>query len=221
MKRPNSFKPARLAFVAACTMLCAVTSQAGTLSFEVDINTSPLLNNLNGPFSLDFQLNPGTGAATNTVNLTNFAFTAGSATGSPSLSGNATGSLGSSVSLSDASDTFSEFYQGFAATTTHISFDASVTENVDPTTPDAFVMAILDKNLFNIPTTGLGDSLLLLNINASNLSLANVQTFSSTSPDAGATVTASPEPGTLGMGLAAGLIALGWRARRRTALKKN
>ena len=116
MKRPNSFKPARLAFVAACTMLCAVTSQAGTLSFEVDINTSPLLNNLNGPFSLDFQLNPGTGAATNTVNLTNFAFTAGSATGSPSLSGNATGSLGSSVSLSDASDTFSEFYQGFAAT---------------------------------------------------------------------------------------------------------
>ena len=217
------FKPARLVFVAACTLLCAATSQAGTLSFQVDVNTAPLLGNPNGPFSLDFQLNPGTGAATNSVSLYNFAFTSGNATGSPTLIGNAAGSLTSSVSLNDASDTNSEFFQGFSATTTHITFDATLTENVDPTTPDAFVMAVLDNNLFNIPTPGLGDSLLLANISVSNLSLANFQKFTSTSPDAGVTVSVSPtpEPGTLGMGLAAGLIALGSFARRRFALPKN
>jgi hypothetical protein len=59
-------------------------------------------------------------------------------------------------------------------------------------------MAIIDSGLSNTPTTGLGDSLLLVNIGSSPLHFSDIQLFSSASPDAGVTVVATPEPGTLG-----------------------
>jgi hypothetical protein len=200
----------------ALTVGGALTGHAATLSFQVNVNTASLIGNPNAPYSLDFQLNQGTGAATNTVALSHFVFTAGNPTGSPTRIGGVTGDLTSSVFLTDATNPANEFFQGISGGTTRIAFDVSMTDNVDPTTPDAFVMAILDKSLGNIPTTGLGDSLLLVNIDVSNLSLANVQTFTSTSPDAGVTVTVTPEPGTLGMVVAVGLIALGRRVRRKS-----
>jgi hypothetical protein len=218
MTRHNIFKTAQVALFGACTMLCASTGQAGTLSFHVDVNTSSIVGNPNGPFSLDFQLN-GVGPASNTVTLDDFTFTGGAPTGSPSLFGNATGNLGSTVSLNDAGSANNEFFEGFSASTTEIQFDALVTENVNTPTPDAFVMAVLDDNLFNIPTTSAGgdDSLLLLNISQSNLNLGSFQTARSTAPDAGVTVgvTITPEPGTLGMFLSASLLAAGWIALRR------
>ncbi len=199
-------------------MLCASAGQAATLSFHVGVNTSSLVGNANGPFSLDFQLN-GVGPATNTVTLDDFSFTGGTPTGAPSLFGNATGDLGSTVSLNDAGSADNEFFQGFTAGTTEIQFDASITENVNAGTPDAFAMAILDNNLLNIPTTGAFDSLLELDISQSNLGVGNVQTATSTAPDAGVTVDVTapaPEPGTLGMFLSAGLLAAGWISLRRT-----
>lgn len=222
MNRYSSLKLTRAIFAGVLTVLCAATGRAGTLSFQVNINTASLVGNPNAPYSLDFQLNQGAGAVTNSVALSDFVFTAGSPTGSPTRIGGVTGDLSSSVFLTDTANAFNEFFQGFSGGTTMIAFDVSMTTNVDPTTPDAFVMAILDKGLGNIPTTGLGDSLMLVNIDVSNPSLAKVQTFTSTSPDAGVTVTvtATPEPGTLGMALAAGLIALGWSVRRKRAAIK-
>jgi hypothetical protein len=78
-------------------------------------------------------------------------------------------------------------------------------------------MAVLDSGLNNIATTGLGDSLMLVNITASNLSLSDVQTFTSTRPNAGVTVaaTATPEPGTLYLLAGAGLSVLAWSKRSR------
>ena len=219
MNRYSSLNLARAIFAGALTVLCAATGRAGTLSFQVNINTASLVGNLNAPYSLDFQLNQGAGAATNSVALNHFVFTAGNPTGSPTRIGGVTGDLSSSVFLTDTANAFNEFFQGFSGGTTLIAFDVSMTTNVDPATPDAFIMAILDRGLGNIPTTGLGDSLMLVNIDVSNLSLARVQTFTSTSPDAGVTVTAvtaAPESGTLGMALAAGLIALGWSVRRKS-----
>jgi hypothetical protein len=58
-------------------------------------------------------------------------------------------------------------------------------------TPDAFVFAILDKTLSNIPTTGLGDSLLLINLNSLSPS---AQTFSGTGAFSGVTVAAIAIP---------------------------
>jgi hypothetical protein len=199
-------------------MLFAATAQAGTFSFHVDVNTSSLVGAPNGPFSLDFQLN-GTGA--NTATITNFSFTGGSPltdpTFGPAYNNGASGSLGSSVVLTDAASFFNEFFQGFSAGTREISFDAILTENVAAPTPDAFSMAILDNNALNIPTTGPADNLLQVNIANPALSASDIQRFTSTSP-AGVTVTASPEPGTLAMGIAAALITAGWRARRKRLL---
>ena len=224
MRLQVSFKPFRPLLACACALLSVSAIQAATVNFSVDLNVASLAGNGNGPFSLDFQLNQGAGAVINAVTLGNFSFVGGTPTGSATLTGGATGDLGSTVSLTDSANPFNEFFQGFSAGTTDILFDGSITTNVDPTTPDAFSMAVLDGSLFNIPTTGLGDSLLLVNIAAVNLSSADFQTFTSTSPDSGVTVTATitPEPGTVGMALIAGLMALGCGARARTAgLLKN
>ncbi len=208
----------RALLITACATLAAATSQAAILSFHVDVNTSSLVANPNGPFSLDFQLNDGGGTVTNVVSLTNFVFTNGAPLGAANLIGGATGSLGSSVTLTDALFFSNEFFQGFSAATTHIGFNVSITENVEPGIPDAFSMAILDSGLSNIPTTGLGDSLLVVNIGSTPLHFSDIQLFSSTAPDSGVTVSATPEPGSLGLVLGSGLIAIGWSVRRKNAV---
>jgi hypothetical protein len=208
----------RALLMTACAMLAAATSQAAILSFHVDVNTSSLVGNPNGPFSLDFQLNDGGGTVTNMVSLSNFIFTSGAPVGAATRIGGATGDLSSGVTLTDALFFSNEFFQGFSATTTHIGFNVSITENVEPGIPDAFSMAILDSGLSNIPTTGLGDSLLLVNIGSTPLHFSDIQLFSSTAPDGGVTVAATPEPGSLGLVLGSGLIALGWSIRRKYAV---
>ena len=206
----------------ACVLLGASLSQAGQFSFHVDVDTSSLVGSPDGPFSLDFQLNQGSGTATNSVTLDDFSFTGGTPTGAPNLFGGATGDLSSSVMLTDASNPFNEFFQGFSAGTTNIGFDVALTTDVDPTIPDSFAMAILDSGTNNITTAGLGDSLMLVNITSSNVSFSDVQTFASTGANAGVTVaatpvtvTATPEPGSLFLLAGAGLIALASGARKR------
>ena len=68
-----------------------------------------------------------------------------------------------------------------------------MTTNLTPT-PDAFSFAILDSNLFNIQTNGLGDALLLFNIKP-NPVLADLQTFRPVGVGLTAVTTAAvPEP---------------------------
>jgi hypothetical protein len=190
---------------------------ASTINFHVALNTSPLVGNASGPFALDFALIDGSGslAVPNTVTASNFTFAGGGPTGSPMLTGGATGSLAGGVTLSDGAAFLNEFFQTFTAGSA-IGFDVLMTGNVDPgPTPDAFSFAILDRNLQNLPTTGLGDSLVLVNISRTSLSLSDVQTFSTTSP-AGITATASPipEPASL-VFLASGLLSVRLRRSRK------
>ena len=175
-------------FAGVCITICATPGYAESVSYQVDVDTSSLVGDVNAPFSLDFQLNQGSGLATNTVTLSNFSFTNGSVAGSPNLFGDVTGDLSSSIMLTDATIPFNEFFQSFSIGTTAIDFDVTMTTNVDPITPDSFAMAILNSALANIATTGLGDSLMLVNITASNLTLSDVQTFTSIAPDGGVTV---------------------------------
>jgi hypothetical protein len=192
---------------------------ATSISFHVQVNTAPLIGNSSAPFSLDFALTDGSGtlAGPNTVFINDFTFGGGSPAGAPTLTGGVSGSLASSVTLSDSASFFNELFQPFTPGSS-LGFDVTMTTNADPVSPDAFAFAILDKNLFNLPTTGLGDSLLLANITP-GLTRAGVQAFSTTAP-AGVAVSVAavpaPEPATLllvGTGLAAA-------ARRRWGQRK-
>jgi hypothetical protein len=114
---------------------------------HVQINTAPLVGNAFGPFAVDVQLTDGSGAgdANNSVTLSALTFGAGQATGSPLLLGGASGDLGSSVVLTDATF-FNEFTQTFQPGAA-LGFDLSFTTNVDAgTIPDGITFALLDAN---------------------------------------------------------------------------
>jgi len=82
-----------------------------------------------------------------------------------------------------------------------------LTTNVNSPTPDAFSFAILDTSLFNIPTTGLGDTLVFVNIDGASPA---VQLSVGTGNFAG--VVAVPEPDMLLM-LSFGLGVIGLARR--------
>jgi hypothetical protein len=140
--------------------------------YDVSIDTSALIGNAAGPFSLDFQFTDGsgTGDGNNTVTLGNFTFGAGSATGSPTTAGAVSGDLTSGVSLTD-SDFFNEFTQTFTPGNV-LTFTLELTTNVDAGgVPDEFSFAILDNTDSEIPTLGTFDNLLLVDIDSSQPTL--------------------------------------------------
>lgn len=214
MKTKNLLKYT-LAITAGLLMTDAASHAA---SYHVDINTAALdlaPANANAPFSLDFQFNDGGLLNNNTATITNFTYGGGSATGSPTLFSGALGNIGSTVTLNNSS-AFQELYQTFTVGTL-LGFDVTLTENLDGSTPDSFVVAILDSSLANIATNGIGDSLLHADISqTSPLTLAQLNLASGTGDYAGVTVVATPEPGSLAC-LASGATLLLCFRRRPTA----
>lgn len=151
--------------------LIAVAVAAGSVlsaaagDYDVTIDTSALIGNPSAPFSLDFQLNDGagTGSNQNWAGVSLFNFGGGSATGSATIFGGAAGDLVSGISFHTTS-AFNELYQAFTPGST-LSFHISLSETAPSTgTPDSFSFAILDQSLSNIPTTGIADTLLEVDI---------------------------------------------------------
>ena len=193
-------------------LLLAPLACATPGAYDITINTAPLIGQASGPFSLDFQLNDGSGSAdaNNTANIGGFFYFGGSATGGATLSGGASGDLVSGVQLTETS-AFNELYQGFTPGST-LTFHVSLTLNADAgVTPDVFTFGILDSSLFNIPTTASDNSLFTITINGASPTFA---TASGT--DIPVTVTAVPEPGFWAVAAGGLLLAFGtWRRVRR------
>jgi hypothetical protein len=214
MKMLNHSKSLFALVAAASTFVAAHSADAAF--FHVTVDTSALIGNLDD-YALDFTLTGGNPFA-NTVTLSNFTFTGGGAANSnpaASTTGLASGSLGTSVTLSDSSVSFfNEFFQGFTVGNT-VAFDVNISTNANGPTPDSFAFSILDGELFAIPTNGgPADALLTIDLTGAN---PTVSTYSSIGGETGGvTVSVVPEPGSaLLLGL--GTMALGLVRRRRAA----
>ena len=145
----------------------------GDLMFNVTLDTSGLVGHPAGPFYIDFQLNDGSSSfarGINTATISAFTFgEGGKPTGSPNLFGGAQGNLTTSVTLTDDTAFYNEFFQSFTPGSI-LSFSVSLTARVDPgETPDAFSFSILDSLLSPIPTTNFADAFLFININSIKL----------------------------------------------------
>jgi len=137
-------------------------------TFTVSIDTSSLMGNAAGPFSLDFQFTDGSGAddGNNTAALYNFMFGMGSLTGSPTTVGTVSGNIATGFSLTDSSF-LNELTQSFTPGNA-LTFQISLTTNVDAGgVPDEFTFAILDSSGAAIPTLGPFDTLLIADIDSS------------------------------------------------------
>ena len=122
--------------------------------YNVSLNTSALVGQ--GTFNLDLQFNDGSGTAdgNNSLTLNSFLFGGGSASGAPTLAGGASGTVGTSVSLTDSAF-FNEFLQAFIAGSS-LSFQLTLNSNLIDAgpTPDLFTLAILDSSFVGLPTLG-------------------------------------------------------------------
>ncbi len=112
--------PLTLAAALGLLAIAAVPASANPdLNLTVTVDTSSLVGNAGGPFSLDFQLIDGSGIGdgNNSALLTNFNFGGGAALGTPTWNdfggSGVSGDLGSSVSLTDSDLPLDEFYQEF------------------------------------------------------------------------------------------------------------
>ncbi len=210
------------AVLLSAAAFCMLTSTARAtplpnLTYSVTLDLSSLGLNPNGPFSLDFQLNTGSGNVSNTVTLSNFVFTGGSASGTPDFTfGTESGSLATSLVLSNAGSG-SEFTEAFSSGVTQITFNVSQTPNSEVVTSgtpidDEFVADIQDVNLSYVPTTDPSGANTLvesaLNETATGTSIAgHVNEYS-------LEVVSAPEPSSYAM-MIGGLVALGVMLRRR------
>jgi hypothetical protein len=207
----------------------AQTSRANS-SYLVDINTSALLGtdaSLSGPFSLEFLLQAGSlPSVSNTVTLSGFTFTGGSAVGSlTDLTGgsNFSGSTSSSITMtSSTAHPTNDIGQGFSAGTSDIKFNVNLTNNLTGTSPEGFFISIDDSSGFWIPTTAPdGTSLLVDSFGSSDPANNAISVYESSgvSPaghdTSGVTLTA-PEsgPGLWVLAALAGTVTLVRRSRK-------
>lgn len=127
-------------------IILSPASSATTL-YSVSLNTSDLVGNAAGPFTLDFILRDGSGNANNTVHLIDFNFLEGSFT---------------------LTDTSSPNERILFPALSKLSFRIDTTNNLDSPTPDSLIFRILDRNSNPIPTTDLtmSDTFLTLALNS-------------------------------------------------------
>src|SRR5271170_374614 len=145
------------------TCACALSSAPAiraSAEYQVTVNTTSLIGNVNAPYYVDFQLNSGGGPFDNTATVNNFNFGGGSPSpvGSAIVYlGNPSGDLSTGFSLTcvpgaTSTSAFNEIAQQFNPGST-LSFDVTLTDNAGVHAPDAFIFSIDDGSTYQIPTT--------------------------------------------------------------------
>ena len=189
-----------LAVLAAPALLHADT-------YTVNLNTAPVSGS---SFTLLFQITDGSGSpGNNMVSLSGFNFGAGgSATGTATLTGGASGDIASGFGLTDT-DFVNTIEQTFTAGSS-LDFTVQLSDNLEQPTPDEFAFSIEE-----ISTTDPGGALTVIDIGQAPLTFSASGNGNASDQIGSPTVESSvPEPATLLL-LATGL--LGAKLARRRA----
>ena len=118
-----------------CLALVAGATQ-GAITYNVSLDTTPLIGNTNGPFYVDFRMTDGSGGTdpNNWATISNISFGGGTATSTPlptnGFNGTPAGDLYGTVSLTD-NVLFTQFQQPFTPGT-NLTFQLQLTTNGDP-----------------------------------------------------------------------------------------
>jgi hypothetical protein len=157
-----------------CLIVCALWLVEAPVCradrFHVTVDTSVLIGHSAGPFFIDFQLNDGRGVGdeNHTATIDNFSFAGGSTADTPLPAiGGVSGSLSTSLKITD-SEFLNQFTQQFTPGGM-LSFDVDLTTGLNTTSAAVgFSFAILDRTLAPLPTVGLADALVFVNVDAEN-----------------------------------------------------
>ncbi len=208
-------KITRLALLLSALSLLTLGSAKATtfpdLTYNVTLNLANLAGYMaNAPISLDLQLAQGSGNVSNTVTLSSFVFTGGTASATPNFTtGGESGSLGSSLVLTDTS-LDNEYATALSSGVTSISFHVDQTPNSEEVTsgtavPEQFNVYLIDSALNYVPTTDPTGADTLVSSDLGTNATVNQYTI------------AAPEPGTTALLLAGGAL-VGMVALRRRLL---
>jgi len=180
-------------FIASLLWFASVAS-AGTITYEVTVNTSSIAGTAG---SLDFNFNPGP-LVTQAASLQILGFSSdGTLAGSPTLTGDISGALPLTLTF-DNGTAFNDYFEGFTYGTSLV-FDvylygpALSSPDGTSTSGSTFAFSMFSNAAGTIPvlTTDLADGFAF----TVDVNLDGTTTVTNFSPETSITVSAVPEPG--------------------------
>lgn len=201
-----------LSLLAALAAFTAAAHADSFVNFRVNFNFSGLAGS--APYGLEVDLTDAqTLFGTSTVTLGNFTVNGGAFSGATTLTGLATGALGSSVTLTaNGSTALSFLSRDFGSGVTSLSFDVAATSDQSVAAPHGLSFFVYDSADY-LASSSPDKAFVKLDLSG-NAGFANVQTYSGSGVSA--SVSAIPEPSTYGL-LGAGVLAGIAAVRRRRA----